>query len=185
MNLLTGILALITSPLGPPITLLIGAVLVWTIGRVLHRPQWQSAVALTSWLLAIWLTVLLRLEPVVPIFSRPWQPFVMGASQLLWVSDGWNWYVSVLLLLLGGVAILLSGFGGQYVDRPSYQDRRRATLTLSAHLGVLATALLFVGSGNILTVTLTWVLMDILVLARNAIAPQTRQDENGHNPSWL
>ena len=27
--------------------------------------------------------------------------------------------------------------------------------------------------------------MDILVLARNAIAPQTRQDENGHNPSWL
>ncbi|MEZ4832035.1 MAG: hypothetical protein R2873_08560 [Caldilineaceae bacterium] len=71
---------LITSPLGPPITLLIGAVLVWTIGRVLHRPQWQSAVALTSWLLAIWLTVLLRLEPVVPIFSRPWQPFVMGTS---------------------------------------------------------------------------------------------------------
>ncbi|MEZ4832036.1 MAG: hypothetical protein R2873_08565 [Caldilineaceae bacterium] len=29
--------------------------------------------------------------------------------------------MSVLLLLLGGVAILLSGFGGQYVDRPSYQ----------------------------------------------------------------
>lgn len=185
MNLLTALLTLFTSPLGPPMILLIGAVLVWITGRLLRRPQLQSSVALTSWLIAIGLTVLLRLEPVVPIFSRPWQPFVMGSSQLLWVSDGWNWYVSVLLLLLGGVAILLSGFGGQYVDRPSHQDRRRATLTLSAHLGVLATALLFVGSGNLLTVTLMWVLMDILVLAHNAITPPLSQDESGNAPKWL
>ncbi len=185
MNAFSGLFELVTSPLGPPLTLTLGAILVWVVGRLLHRPQWQSAVALSSWLIAIVQIVWLRMVPVVPIFSRPWQPYLSVNSQLLWVGDGWNWYVSVLLLVLGGVAILLSGFGGQYIDPPSQHDRRRATLTLSAHLGVLATALLFVGSGNLLTVTLMWVLMDMLVLARNAIAPLSRRHENGSTPDWL
>ncbi len=171
MNQFSALWNLLTSPIGPPVVLMLGAVAVWIVGRQLRHPQWQSSVALAFWLIAVLQTVLLRLEPVVPVYSSPWQPFVIGSSYLLWVGDGWNWYVSALLLVLGGVAILLSGFGGQYVDEPAPIERDQATLTLMSHLGVLATALLFVGSGNLLTVTLTWVIMDLLVLVRNAIAP--------------
>jgi hypothetical protein len=168
MDLFTAFWNLFTSPVGPPLTLLTGALTVWVVGRILRFPEWQSGIAIAFWLFAVLQTVLLWLEPL-PEYSRPWQPLPFGAAQLLWVGEGWNWYVSALLLVLGGVAILLSGFGGQYVEHPTIQERYRTTLTLSAHLGVLATALLFVGSGNLLTVTLTWVVMDLLMLARNAV----------------
>jgi hypothetical protein len=185
MDLFTELWNLFASPVGPPFTLLAGAVSVWIIGRLLHRPQWQSAVAIAFWLFALLQMVLLWLEPL-PEYSRPWQPFSFGAAQLLWVAEGWNWYVSTLLLLVGGVAILLSGFGGQYVEHPTLQERYQATLTLSAHLGVLATALLFVGSGNLLTVTLTWVVMDLLVLARNNVTmPSALKNASAQTPATL
>lgn len=171
MSLVAGLLALLTSPVGPPLVLAVGALTVWIVGRVLHRPQWQSGIALVFWGVGVVQMVLLRAQKDLPVYQFPWRPLLFGETDLFWVGDGWNWYVSVLLLVLGGVAILLSGFGGQYVRLPTHAERREATLTLSAHLGMLSTSLLFVGSGNLLTVTLTWVLIDILVLARNAIAP--------------
>lgn len=169
MDVFTEFWNLFTSPLGPPLVLMVGAGMVWITGRLLYRLHWQSGVALVFWLAAVVQLILLRLEPTAPFYSQPWQPFLLGGSQLLWVGNGWNWYVSVLLLVLGGVAILLSGFGGQYVDRPTRQERRQITLTLSTHLALLGVSLLFVASGNLLTVTLMWVLKDLLVLARNSV----------------
>ncbi|MEI2419911.1 hypothetical protein V6O07_06535, partial [Arthrospira platensis SPKY2] len=109
---------------------------------------------------------LLRAEPIVPTYSQPWQPLLFGGTNLLWIGDGWNWYVSVLVLILGGVAILLSRFGGQYdaATGPGPLVDQQAALTLAGYMGILAAALLFVGSGNLLTVTLTWVVMDLLIL---------------------
>ncbi|MBX3001950.1 MAG: hypothetical protein KF893_25725 [Caldilineaceae bacterium] len=171
MNFVIELWNLFTSPLGPPLMLMVGALTVWIMGRLRSRSHWQSGIALFFWLIAIGQMIMLRLEPVVPIYSQPWQPFLIAGSHLLWVGDGWNWYVSTLLLVLGGVAILLSGFGGEYVGLPTYQERRHITLTLSTHLALLAASLLFVSSGNLLTVTLMWVFKDLFVLARNSLVP--------------
>lgn len=174
---------LLTSPLGPALVLIAGSIIVFATGRWLRRTNWQSGLALFFWAIAVWQIIALRVQPVVPIYSRPWQPFLLSGANLLWIGDGWNWYVSCLILLLGGVAILLSGFGGQYVDKPTWAENRRATVALSAHLGVLATALLFVGSGNLLTVTLTWVAMDVLVLARSALVPLDGASGSASSPA--
>jgi hypothetical protein len=165
---------LLTSPVGPSVVLAAGAVGVWAMGRLSRPAGWQTGIAIGAWLVAMGQTALLRAEPIVPTYSQPWRPLLFGGTNLLWIGDGWNWYVSVLVLILGGVAILLSqfGFGGQY--NPSADSgpgaNRRATLTLAGYMGILAAALLFVGSGNLLTVTLTWVVMDLLILARHGVA---------------
>ncbi|HRJ45441.1 MAG TPA: hypothetical protein PL105_26300, partial [Caldilineaceae bacterium] len=172
MIILSALLDLLTSPVGPPLVLAVGALLVWQIGQRTANIDLTGTAAVVFWLIAAMQTVGLRIQPVVPIYSRPWQPLIPPGANLLWVGDGWNWYVSVLILLLGGVAILHSIFVGGESDLESSPDViRQITATLTANLGVLATALLFVGSGNLLTVTLTWVVMDLLILARNALAP--------------
>ncbi len=112
----------------------------------------------------------LRLQPVVPVYSQPWQPLLQDGANLLWVGDGWNWYISGLVLLLGGLGILLE-LNSDHVDG----DRRpnsRIYYTLAVHLGILGATLLFVGSGNLLTAILTWVVIDILVLLRPVIRSQ-------------
>lgn len=109
----------------------------------------------------------LRSQPVVPVFSRPWQPLLQKGANLLWVGDGWNWYISGLVLLLGGLGILLE----MNTDRSLRAQRAnvRIHVSLAVHLGILGASLLFVGAGNLLTVVMTWVVVDILVLVRSAV----------------
>lgn len=171
MNSIDALLALLLSPIAPPLLLAVGSAAVWLVGRRAQKPGPASTLALAFWAAAVGLTVLLSLQPVVPVFSRPWQPFLSSGANLLWISDGWNWYISCLVLLLGGVALLLSGYGGHFLGRP------RRTTALAGHLNVIAAALLFVGSGNLLTVTLMWVVMDFFIIARNASAPLGRSSQ--------
>lgn len=165
--------------------LALGALVVWLIGRRTGSLDLTGTAAVIFWIAAVAQVIGLRIQPVVPIYSRPWQPLILPGANLLWVGDGWNWYVSVLILLLGGVAILLSVFSG--VDQEGASDQLTATLT--TNLGVLSTALLFVGSGNLLTVTMTWMVMDLLVLARNALAPPSLEtndrDEGPGRPLFV
>ena len=172
VTILSALFDLLISPIGPSMVLAIGALTVWIIGRRINNVDLTGSAAVIFWIAAAAQVIGLRIQPVVPVYSRAWQPLILPGSNLLWVGDGWNWYVSLLILLLGGVAILLSIFvGGKEDSGDSQEASHQITTTLTSNLGMLATALLFVGSGNLLTVTLTWVVMDLLILARNALAP--------------
>ncbi|HXF63468.1 MAG TPA: hypothetical protein VNK95_17700 [Caldilineaceae bacterium] len=163
------LLQLVDSPVGPAVVLLLGAIVEVIVGRWVRRPGWLTGLALFFVALAAWLFLGLRAEPVVPVFSRPWQPPLQRGSNLLWVGDGWNWYISGLVLLLGGVGILLD------LNRPqpaAPASGRWVQSSLAIHLGVLAAGLLFVGSGNVLTAMLTWVVLDLFTLVRGATRPE-------------
>ena len=152
--------------------LLLGSIVVLLINPFVQRPGILTSVALLFCLFSVWLLLGLRTQNEFPIFSRPWQPLLQSGTNLVWIGDGWNWYISGLILLLGSVGILLD-FGGD--TTPSGQlsvgAYRKTGSSLAVHLGFLGTALLFVGSGNLLTVILTWVMMDLLMLVRSAMRP--------------
>lgn len=170
------ILQYIVTPIGPALVLLLGAMVEVIVGRWVRRPGLLTGLALFFVALAIWLFLGLRTEPVVPVFSLPWQPPLQAGANLLWVGDGWNWYISGLILLLGGVGILLD----LNTPRHATDDAApRAHSSLAIHLGVLAAGLLFVGSGNVLTAMLTWVVLDLFTLVRGATRPE-RDDHEDH-----
>ena len=165
---------LLTSPLGPATVLFFGALIELIVGRWLRRSGWLTGLALFFVVIAGGLLLGLRLQPVVPVYSRPWQPLLQSGANLLWVGDGWNWYISGLIILLGGLGILLE----LNMDRVNGDQRPdlRIHNSLAVHLGILGATLLFVGSGNLLTAILTWVVIDILVLLRPSV-----RAENGHD----
>jgi hypothetical protein len=166
----TLLLQTLLSPVGPALVLLAGAVIVVIVGRWVRRPDWLTGLALFFVAVAVWLFFGLRTEPVVPTYSRPWQPPLQTGTNLLWIGDGWNWYISGLILLLGGVGILLD------LNSPGTAgNRRRAASSLAIHLGVIAAGLLFVGSGNVLTAMLTWVVLDLFILVRGASQPEREE----------
>ncbi len=155
------LLDLLTSPLGPALLLLLGAGVQLIYGRWLRRSDWLTGIALFFVAIAALLHYSLREQPVVPIYSLPWQPLLQNGTNLLWVGDGWNWYISGLILLLGGLGLLLG-------SKPEEDDHQRSYASLAINLAMLAASLLFVSSGNLLTAIFTWVVLDIVVLVRNA-----------------
>jgi hypothetical protein len=163
------IIEIVRSPLGPPLVLLAGAIAELILGRWLRRPGWLTGLALFFVGAASLLWLGLRMQPVIPIYSRPWQPLLQNGANLLWVGDGWNWYISGLVLLIGGLGALLELNNFHPAD---VRSRFRTHTSLAIHLSVLAGALLFVGSGNLLTAILTWVVMDLFMLLRSAARPQ-------------
>jgi hypothetical protein len=162
---------LLISPLGPALVLFLGAIIELTLGRWLRRPDWLTGLALFFVVLAAGLMFGLRLQPIVPVYSQPWQPLLQDGANLLWVGDGWNWYITGLVLLLGGLGILLE-LNADRVEGERLAGSRIYN-TLAVHLGILGATLLFVGSGNLLTAILTWVVIDILVLLRPVVRSQS------------
>lgn len=156
------LLDLLTSPLGPALLLLLGAGVQLIYGRWLRQSEWLTGIALFFVAIAALVHYSLREQPVVPIYSLPWQPLLQNGTNLLWVGDGWNWYISGLILLLGGLGLLLDS--RQEADG----DQQRNYASLAVNLAMLAASLLFVSSGNLLTAIFTWVVLDIVVLVRNA-----------------
>lgn len=177
MNAFTAATALILSPVGPPLVLLIGILVVWIAGRRAARADVPRWVALGFWVVAVWQVLGMRFQATIPSYARLWQPLVLETAYLYWLGDGWNWYVSSLMMLLGGVALLLGGFGVPVEQLTSLRARREHTNTLMSYLGLTAAGLLFVNSGNLLTLTLTWVVMDLALLLRYALAPYALDEE--------
>jgi len=154
------------SPIGPSLVLIIGAIVTAAIGKWVRRPAVLTGLALLFVGCAGWLQLILRAQvTVVPTFSHPWRPILQSGANLYWVGDGWNWYIASLILLLGGLGILLD-LNSDYV-----LQGRRIHASLAVQLGVLAAAVLFVGSGNLLTAILTWVLLDVCILLRSTTRP--------------
>lgn len=155
--------------------LLAGAAVQLAVGRRLRRPGWLTGAALFFVGGAGWLWLMLRFTPDVPVYSTPWRPLLQsGGANLIWVGDGWNWYVSGLILLLGALGILLELNGPRPVETQS-----RVHNALAIHLSLLAGGLLFVGSANVLTVTLTWVVLDLIALVRSAARNDSLGEDSG------
>lgn len=169
---------LLQSPVGPPIVLLLGAIVQLSCGRWIQRAKWLTALALAFVGIALLLLLRLRVQPVVPVYSRPWQPLLYSGANLYWVGDGWNWYISGLILLLGGLGILLA------LNNEEILRGRRIHGTLAIDLAVIAASLLFVGSGNLLTAILTWVAVDIFALVRSGTRPDTLLDPKPHEDNY-
>ncbi len=152
--------------------LLIGAAVLLAVSRSVRRPRLLRGLAVLFGLAAALLYVALQFQPVVPTFSRPWQPLLQSAINLYWISDSWNYYVTGLILLLGGLGLLLdrSRDAGQ-------REAQRVGSLLSANLAVLAGSLLFVNAGNLLTALLAWVFLDLAILLRAAIEPLAGSSE--------
>lgn len=154
------------SPIGPSLLLVVGAIATAFIGRWVRRSSVVTGLALIFVGCAGWLQLILRAQvTVVPTFSHPWRPILQSGTNLYWVGDGWNWYIGALVLLLGGLGILLD------LNSDYSQQGRRIHDSLGVQLGVLAAALLFVSSGNLLTAILTWVLLDVCILLRSTTRP--------------
>lgn len=168
--------ALIYSPIGPSLALLFGSFLVLIIGRWFLRPGWLTGFALSFVVIASFLVIVLRIPEEYSIYSRPWQPLFQGGANLEWIGDGWNCYVALLILLIGGSGILLDwdnrSENNQTEENDNETQHRQIHSMLAVHLGFLATALLFIFSSNLLTVVLTWVMMDLLMLIRSAMRPE-------------
>lgn len=168
------LLEVLLSPIGPALVLLLGAGAALAAGRWVHRKNVLTGVALGFVGAAALLFLALQFQPVVPTFSRPWQPLLQSAINLYWISDSWNYYVSGLILLLGGLGILLDRS-----SRVATNQAARLGGMLSANLTVLAGSLLFVSSGNLLTALLSWVFLDLAILLRAAIEPLQGGEQPG------
>lgn len=157
-------MSLLFSPIGPALILLAGAAVVVGPGRLVRRTGWITGIALGVVGLAALLYVGLQFVGVVPTYGRPWQPLLQSATNLYWIADGWNYYIGALVLLVGGLGILLNraATGG---NRPP----SRINAVLAMDLAILAASLLFVNSGNLLTVLLTWVFLDLTVILRLSV----------------
>lgn len=172
----------LTSPVAPPLVLTLGSLVLWILGRFVrpegHRQEFRSAtgilsgVALLFWCVAAGLTIALRVQPAAPAFGIPWRPFFSQGADLLWISNGWNWYISCLILLLGAGGLLFSGVSGTNREMTANENWHFRALTLALSLTAIASALLLVNSGNLLTVTLMWVVMDLFVIARSTVVPE-------------
>jgi hypothetical protein len=160
------LLSLLFSPIGPALILLAGAAAEIALGRWFRRAQWHTWFALAFLAIAGLLYIGLQFSGVVPTYGRPWQPLLQSATNLYWIADGWNYYLGALILLVGGLGILL--------NRARTSDGKpapRLHSVLATDLILIAASLLFVASGNLLTVLLTWVFLDVTVILRLAAEP--------------
>mgnify|MGYP007118525204 FL=1 len=160
------LLSLLFSPIGPALILLAGAAAEIALGRWFRRAQWHTWFALAFLAIAGLLYIGLQFSGVVPTYGRPWQPLLQSATNLYWIADGWNYYLGALILLVGGLGILL--------NRARTSDGKpapRLHSVLATDLILIAASLLFVVSGNLLTVLLTWVFLDVTVILRLAAEP--------------
>jgi hypothetical protein len=170
----TGLLPILLSPVGPALIILLGAALELGVGRWLRQPSLQRGLALAVVGVAGLFFLAQQFLTVVPTLGQPWQPLLQTSINLFWISNGWNYYIAGLILLLGSMGILL--------DRAQRtgSTHLRFHAVLAMNLAILAASLLFVSSGNLLTALFAWVLLDFAVLLRTAAEPATAS--NGEAP---
>ncbi len=186
---------LLLGPLGPALVLALAGALVMLGRRVARRALLRAAqsgvpigaavasVRVLAWArapfavltlgLAGGLWALLRRPGAQVTLSLDWQPLTVAGSALVWRLDGWNWLVSGLILALVAVLLVLptaflAGLpqqrGGPATTPAPRLDRRGIEWERS--LWLAAAALVFVSSHNVLTLAVSWVLLDIVLTLR-------------------
>lgn len=145
---------LLLSPVGPAIILLAAGALL----RVLPPLRRASLLALAALFpLSVALILLTRLRATeVADLTSTWWPLVVAPLRVHWALDGWNWLMTLLLLVISVCALLLTWRG------PGV----RASSFHGLSLLLVGGAALTVVSDNLLTLSSVWVATDVLLVAR-------------------
>lgn len=160
---------LLRSPLGPAIILLLASVLL----RVFASPRRAATLALLTLAplgASFVLLMSLRASGVV-VRELSWWPLVTPPLRVLWALDGWNWLALLLLLLVGGSAVLLTW------QLPGKRSGAHHGLSFA----LLGGAALTVVSDNLLALSGAWIATDILLVAR----ARGSRAKGGAAPVWL
>ena len=124
--------------------------------------------ALLAILGATALLVHLRSLSPQPILAWTWQPLTVAGSVLEWRLDAWNWIASAVIIALAGIALLL----GEGLFEPASPTRLDlAGVDGERTLWLAAAALVFVSSGNILTLASSWLVLDAALAVRLHLGP--------------
>ncbi len=176
---------LFLHPLGPALILSLGGVALAVLRRMARRnavseqmisgrllkalpKSWLYDVRLPLALLAVLastaLLVHLRTLSPRPILAWTWQPLTVAGSVMEWRVDAWNWTASALIIALTGIALLL---GDGLLD-PVSPRLRLDVIGVDGErtLWLGAAALVFVSSGNILTLASSWLILDAALAVR-------------------
>lgn len=160
---------LLRSPLGPAIILLLAGFLL----RVVSSPRRAATLAILT-IAPLTATVVLLMvlrSSGVAVRELTWWPLVVPPLRVLWALDGWNWLALLLLLIVGGCAVLLTW------QLPG----KRSGAFHGLSFALLGVAALTVVSDNLLALSGAWVATDILLVAR---ARGSRAQANTA-PVWL
>lgn len=160
---------LLLSPFGPALILLLAGALL----RVFASPRNALALALLTLAplgASFVLLMTLRASGVV-VRELSWWPLVTPPLRVLWALDGWNWLALLLLLLVGGSAVLLTW----------QMPGKRSGAYHGLSFALLGGAALTVVSDNLLALSGAWIATDILLVAR----ARGSRAKGGAAPVWL
>ncbi len=178
------LVSLFVQPLGPALILSLGGIVLALLRRRMRRravlaqmiagrslpglPKIASyearlPIAVLAVLAAALLLLHLRTVSPSPTLGWTWQPLTVAGSVIEWRLDAWNWTTSALIIGLTGIALLL-GEGLMGPPEKPRLDRVGVDHERTLYLG--AAALIFVGSGNILTMSMGWVILDAALALR-------------------
>jgi len=143
---------LFSTPLGPGLILLLGALVLSLARQRVPRPV-VRVTALVAVITAAGMLLWVVLSGRPARLSLAWDPVTLPGGVWLWQIDTWSWLAACVLFLLAGVAVLLAW------DEP----RSGSAASLSATLLLVAAASFFLFSGNLLTLAATWLVLDAAV----------------------
>jgi len=141
---------LFTTPLGPGLVLMLGALVLTLIRRRLPRSL-PLVMALLTVIGAGGLLLWMVLSGQPSQLAWAWDPVTLPGGAWLWRIDSWSWLAASLLLLLGVVAILVAW----------EEPRAGRAPTLATTLLLMAAASFFFFSANLLTLAASWIVLDV------------------------
>lgn len=175
---------LFLHPLGPALILALGSAVLAVLRRIARRNAVLAQMiagrplselpksrlldarlpfALLAVLAAAVLLVRFRLIDPRPVLAWTWQPLTVAGSTLEWRLDAWNWVAGACILALTGVAALLGELLARRRALPRF-DVLGVDLERTLLLG--AAGLVFVSSGNLLTLASGWIVLDAALAVR-------------------
>ena len=161
---------LVTSPLLPPLCLLLGPVALSFVHPTRTNPPYLRWLALSFMLGAFGLLLRIAFQSGVSIFTWEWSPQLQATFQLIWINVGWNWYVSFLVGVLGIIGLLISGRPPD--QAPNLQTRPQRfyhSRFLSLNLATVAVVWLVVSSANMLSLVYMWIVLDVILVIRHTL----------------
>ncbi len=164
------LIRLVTSPLLPPLFLLLGTVALSFAHPTRTYPPYLRWIALGFMLGACGLLLRIAFQSGVSIFAWEWSPHMQTRFQLIWINVGWNWYVSFLAGVLGITGLLIAGRPPD--QTPSLQtgpQRFYHSRFLSLNLATVAIVWLLVTSANMLSLVYMWIALDVILVMRHTL----------------
>ncbi len=204
---------LFLHPLGPVMTLVLGALFLALAQRLVVRRMLRVGVSgsrlddvartelfllrlrlpIALLFIAVAVALLLALRGNIghTLLQWAWQPLTVAGSVLAWRLDGWNLLASLLLLALTAVALLIPTGEMPLLEvlRAGGSTARRTLRfdrlnnDIERTLLLAGAAVLLVCSGNVITLATSWVVLDAALVMR--LRPGTNSEPAGRAWSML